>query len=392
MISRLRPTIGIREFAAALSPSHRDDVERFEGSFAKLMGQKYSLAFPYGRTGMILLFEALGLKQKEIICPAYTCVVVPHSIVYSGNTPVFVDCEQGSFNMDLGKAGEVITKKTGAIISTSLFGYPVDLDKLDALKKKYPHVFIIQDCAHSFAAEWKGRPVQKAGTAAVFGLNVSKMLTSIFGGMITTNDDRLYFKLRHLRDKTLHPADWKKGFRRFTYLIAAFSALWEPVYGMINFLERYGYIDYFIRYYDESEIDMPADYLQQMTALEARVGKANIALYEEIIKSRRAAAKCYFTNFIDKPEFILPPKVYGATYSHFVVQVEDRNSWLKEGIKKGIQLGWLIEYSIPEMKAYGSHDPAKFPLAGKYSRSTINLPVWGGKNLSLQIIKRLGND
>jgi len=392
MTPRLKPTIGIKELVAAFHPPHRDDVERFEQLFAKLMGQKYALAFPYGRTGMMLLFEALGLKEKEIICPAYTCVVVPHSILYSGNTPVFVDCEQGSFNMDLGKAEKAITKKTGAIISTSLFGYPVDLDKLDALKKKYPRIMIIQDCAHSFAAEWKGRPVQKVGVAAVFGFNISKMLTSIFGGMINTDNEELYSKLRRLRDKTLHPADLKKSLRRLAYLISVFPALWGPVYGIINSMERYRLIDYFVKYYDEFKIDMPADYLQQMTALEARVGRANITLYEKIIENRKAAARYYFNNFDDNPEIILPPQVPGATYSHFVVQVKDRNGWLKEGIRKGIQLGWLIEYSIPEMKAYGGHDPIKFPVAGKYSRSTINFPLWGGEKMATRITRQLNHD
>ena len=392
MIPRLKPTIGIKELITALHPARMDDVEWFEQDFATLMGQKYALAFPYGRTGMMLLFEALGLKDKEIICPAYTCVVAPHSIVYSGNTPVFVDCEQGGFNMDLSEAEKAITEKTGAIITTSLFGYPVDLDKLDALEKKYPHIMIIQDCAHSFAAEWKGRQVQKDGIAAIFGLNISKMLTSIFGGMITTDNEELYSKLGHLRDKTLHPADWKKGLRRLVYLISVFPALWEPIYGIINYMERYGLIDYFVQYYDESKIDMPTDYLQQMTALEARVGRVNITLYEEIIENRKAAAKYYFNYFNDKSEFMLPPQVHGATYSHFVVQVKDRNSWLQEGIRKGIQLGWLIEYSIPEMKAYGSHDLTKFPVAGKYSRSTINLPVWGGEKLAGRITRQLDND
>jgi len=389
MIPRLKPTIGIKELVAALPPARMDDVQRFEQDFATLMGQKYALAFPYGRTGMMLLFEALGFKEKEIICPAYTCVVVPHSIVYSGNTPVFVDCEQGGFNMDLGKAEKAITEKTGAIISTSLFGYPVNLDKLDALKKKYPQIMIIQDCAHSFAAEWKGRPVQKAGVAAIFGLNISKMLTSIFGGMITTDNEELHSKLRRLRDETLLPADWKKSLRRLVYLISVFPALWEPIYGIINCLERYGLIDYFVQYYDESKIDMPADYLQQMTALEARVGRVNITLYEKIVENRKAAARYYFNCFDDKLEFILPPQVPGATYSHFVVQVPDREKWLDKALRQGVQLGWLIEYSIPEMTAYGGHGLDKFSVSANYSRTTINLPVWGGEKLSQKVCKKL---
>jgi perosamine synthetase len=389
MIPRLKPTIGIKELVAALRPPHRDDVERFERSFAKLMGQKYSLAFPYGRTGMMLLFEALGLKNKEIICPAYTCVVVPHSIVYSGNTPVFVDCEQGGFNMDLGKAEKAITEKTGAIIATSLFGYPVDLDKLDALKKKYPHIAIIQDCAHSFAAEWKGRPVQKAGVAAIFGLNISKILTSIFGGVITTDNEGIYQKLKTIRDQKLKKPDCLKGFRRLLYLMAVYPVFWGPVYNLINRLERSGQLNYFVQYYNDITIDMPIDYLEGMCGVEARVGLNNINRYQIIINKRKEAVKYYFENCPDNEEFQLPPLVNGATYSHFVVQVPDREKYFKKALCQGVQLGWLIEYNIPEMKAYGGNRLDKYPVSANYSRTTINLPVWGGEKLSQKVCKKI---
>ncbi len=114
MIPRLKPCLGWRELVAALSPPRRDDVERFEQAFASEMGQKYAVAFPYGRTGLIVLLEALGLKNKEIICPAYTCVVVPHAIVFSGNTPVFVDSQEDDFNMNIDLLPDVITDKIGA--------------------------------------------------------------------------------------------------------------------------------------------------------------------------------------------------------------------------------------------------------------------------------------
>ncbi len=391
MIPRLKPTLGWAELKAAFSPPGKDDVRLFEEAFAKLMGQKYALAFPYGRTGMILLFEALGFQDKEIICPAYTCVVVPHAIVLSGNRPVFVDCAAGEFNMDLDQVESVINENTGAIIATSLFGYPVNLDKLDEIKKKHPHVQIIQDCAHSFAAEWKGRPVQKEGIAAVFGLNISKILTSIFGGMITTDDEAMFLKLKNLRNSRLKAPSWKKSGKRLLYLLAVYPSFWGPVYGLINRLERSGFLNRFVKYYDETKIEMPEDYLEGLCNIEARVGLTNIKKYKQIITNRRVAASHYFDFILENSDFILPLKVKGATYSHFVVQVKNKNHWLLSTIGFGLQLGWLIEYCIPEMEAYGAANPGEYPIASKYALKTINLPVWGGVKEARKVTSLLDN-
>jgi dTDP-4-amino-4,6-dideoxygalactose transaminase len=202
MIPRFRPELGLAEVLAALRPSSVEDVARFETAFATEMGQRHAIAFPYGRTGLMLLLEALGLSGKEIICPAYTCVVVPHAIVKSGNRPLFVDSRESDCNMDLDLAEAAIGPNTGALIATSIFGHPVDLDRLDVITARHPNLVIIQDCAHSYAAEWRGRPVQQAGRASIFGINISKTATSIFGGMVTTDDADLATRLRELRKKT----------------------------------------------------------------------------------------------------------------------------------------------------------------------------------------------
>jgi dTDP-4-amino-4,6-dideoxygalactose transaminase len=391
MIPRLKPALGAEELCAAFHAPRRDDVRLFEQSFAALMEQKYAVAFPYGRTGLMVLLESLGLKEREIICPAYTCVVVPHAIVYSGNSPVFVDCEPGGYNMDLAAAEKKITEKTGVLIATSLFGYPVDLDRLAGIRSRHPHVRIIQDCAHSFAAQWKGRPVQKEGVAALFGLNISKTLTSVFGGMITTDESELYGILTRIRDERLGKAGGIKGFSRLLYLVSVYPAFWGPLYGLVNRAERSGLISRFVRYYYEGKIDMPRDYLQGISSLEARVGRKNIGRYADVIGRRREAAEYYFAHLNSRPSFRLPPRVEGATYSHFVAQVEDRAAWLQEGLQKDIQLGQLIEYSIPEMQAYGSNSPGAFPVAAAYSRHSINLPVWGGRNLAEKVCRAVSD-
>jgi dTDP-4-amino-4,6-dideoxygalactose transaminase len=389
LIPRFKPDIGFRELIAAFSVPHKDDVERFEQAFAELMEQKYALGFPYGRTGLILLLEALGIKNKEIICPAYTCVVVPHAIVYSGNIPVFVDCEPVGFNMELEAACKAITKNTAAIIATSIFGYPVNLDKLGLVRRRHPQLQIIQDCAHSFAAKWHGRPVQSEGVAAVFGLNISKLVTSIFGGMITTDDKLLYSRIKQLRDVTLRPPGFKKRIMRLLYLLALFPSFSEILYGAINYLERHGLLNKFVKYYDENHIDMPGDYLEAITGVEARIGRVNLKRYPEIIKKRIDAAEYYFTKLKNRSVLKLPPKVAGATYSHFSVEVDNRTKWVQIGIKKGVQLGWLIEYCVPMMKTYGEHPEELFPNAARYSETLINLPIWGGKTVAKKVVKKL---
>ncbi len=387
MIPRLKPYLDWRELLAAFSWPHQDDVGRFEQAFAAKMGQKYAIAFPYGRTGLMLLLEALGLKNKEIICPAYTCVVVPHAIVYSGNIPVFVDSQEDDFNMNLDFVPEAITDKTGAIIATSIFGYPVDLDKLDNIRRTYPHIYIIQDCAHSFAAEWKGRTVQKEGNASIFGMNISKLITSIFGGMVTTDDGELLEKLKALRDDRLKPASFAKSICRLLYLIAVYPTFWEPVYGLINRLERSGLLNFFVKYYDESVIDMPADYLEKMSPVEARVGQVQLEKYDAIVAHRRKMAALYHEHLQDISELLLPPLVEGATYSHYVPVVQGRDTVLQQALRKGIQLGWLIEYGIPEMKAYGGHLSTDFPNAAQYALTTINLPLCEGIKVAREVIR-----
>jgi len=378
MIPRFKPTIGLPEWKAILTPSRPDAVERYEAAFAAHMGQRHAVALAYGRTGLLVLLKALGIKDKEIICPAYTCVVVPHAIVESGNEPVFVDSSEHDFNMDLDLAEAAITKDTVAIIATSIFGYPVDLDRLDLLHKKFPQLLVIQDCAHSFDATWHGRPVQQAGEAAIFGLNISKNIHSIFGGMVTTDNDNLAARIRAVRTLIQRPAPLTKSLKRHLYLAATAVAFTEPMYGLINAMERRRILDRFTKYYDENIIDLPADHAVAMTPVEAEVGLAQIPRAHTITAIRREAAKMYHQGLNASTRLRLPPLVEGATYSHFVALADNRDDLLEQALIRGVQLGRLIEYSIPEMAAYQNRPGARHacPVAKSFAEHAVNLPVF----------------
>jgi dTDP-4-amino-4,6-dideoxygalactose transaminase len=390
LIPRLRPFFNHRELIAALTPTS-GNIERFERNFAKKFECSHGIMFPHGRSGLYSLFKVWNLEGIEVVLPAYTCVVVAHAVVLSGNIPIFVDCSQGSFNMDMGGLRKVITERTRVIIPTHLFGYPMDVNAVDAIVKdaedKYGHkIYIIQDCAHSFGCRWNGELVTKYGDAALFGLNISKTISSIFGGMITTHNDQLAHQLKWFRDKHFRKKGFLKAFKRFLYLFSTYFTFNPYIYYWVNKLERIGLLDRFVRYYDESEIEFPTDWDEMPAEIEARVGLANLEKYDKIIRQRTGDALKYFSHLKDKIGMKLPPNDEGATFSHFVVLVTDRERWLRKYIKKGIQLGWLIEYNVPEMRAYGAHSPQEFPVAASYARSTINLPVSSGLRVARLIV------
>lgn len=377
MIPRFSPGFDGSELRAALRRRGPDDLAAFEWAFATEMGQRHAIVFPYGRTALLLLFEALGLRQCDIICPAYTCVVVPHAIVYSGNRPLFVDAD-GDGNMDLEAVEAAISPTTGAVVATSLFGHPVDLERLAALRRRHPRLAVVQDCAHSFAASWHGREVQRDGVAAVFGLNVSKLVTSVFGGMATTDDGVLAARLRGLRDARLSQPAARKSLQRLLYLVAVHGAFWPPLAGLVHRLEYSGWLDRFTRYYDEHVIDMPDDYLQTMTPLEARVGTAQVRRHRSFIEARRHFADYYRRHLSDLPGLVLPAVAGCASFSHVVGFVTDRSRIMRQAARRGVQLGKVVEYCVPSMPAYRRLDPNNgryWPMAEWLAEHVINLPV-----------------
>jgi perosamine synthetase len=383
MIPRLKPFLGKEELAALFRSNHQA-VEQFETKFAQEFNASEALSFAYGRSALYAFFKALGIEKAEVIQPAYTCVVVAHATVLSGNTPRFVDINLTDYNMDLDQVAEAINEQTRAVIATHLFGYPLDVVQLNSIiaaaEKRYGHkIWVIQDCAHSFDARWKDEPVSAAGDAALYGLNISKTITSIFGGMLTTNDPETANKIKAWSKTHLQNPGWAKSLRRRLYLLAVYPAFNERLYGLVNWLQdETPLLNRLTKaYHLDEKIHFPPDYLDRLTNIEAQIGLAQLRKYPEIIRRRQEHARCYLENLPAFPGWVLPPWVEGATYSHFVVRVPDRAAVLKAAAKYGVQLGQLIEYSVPHIRAYQKWAVGQeFPNSLLCSQQTINLPVY----------------
>jgi perosamine synthetase len=381
MIPRFKTNFNFKEICKILL-INKNAVYLFEKKFAKKFGAKEAIAFPYGRSAQWCFLKALNISDSEIIMPAYTCSVVAHAISLSGNTPIFVDITLDDYNMDLESLPSKITSNTRAIIATHTFGYPQNTDKikniiLNAEKRFGNKIWFINDCCHAFGAKHNGDLVGNTGDVAIYALNISKIITSIFGGMLTFQDEQLANKVRQWRDENYAPPAFSKSLKRRLYLIATFFAFSKSLYWLTHLIQNKTKIlkRYTDSFHLDNKIHFPPDYLEQMADIEAAVGMVQLEKYDEIIDWRRRKAADYHKKFADRKGWELPPINEDATYSHFSIRVEDRDAVIQEFCSKGEEWGQLIQYSIPHLSCYEGSQCFEYPNSLLASKVTVNAPL-----------------
>lgn len=180
-------------------------VGRFEQAFAEYCGTAHAVSCSNGTTALHLALLALGVQPgDEVIVPTLTYVATANAVAYCGATPVFVDAEAATWNMDPGQIEALITERTKGIIVVHLFGHPVDMDPILEVARRRG-LFVLEDAAEAHGAEYKGRRVGAIGDAATFSFFGNKIITTGEGGMITTNDARLAGEMRRLKNHGMDP-------------------------------------------------------------------------------------------------------------------------------------------------------------------------------------------
>lgn len=209
-------------------------VSRYEDEFACWNGSEHAFAFMGGRVALSACIHALRLRPgDEVILPGYTCVVVPNAFDYAGVRTVYSDIELDTYGLDVSRISERITHKTRAILLQHLYGLVCrDYEAILDLAKRH-ELKVIEDCAHSTGAAYKGTKVGNQGDVAFYSTEQSKVFNTIQGGIATTNDITLakgireYYERADLPDETRidkqlrnvalnyyrskHPQRWWKG-------------------------------------------------------------------------------------------------------------------------------------------------------------------------------------
>ena len=219
-------------------------VREFEEKFAALFGVKYGIAVSSGTDAdaiaCAVLYDFGAQRGDEIIIPALTFVATGNAVLQAGFTPVFVDVKKETLNIDVDKIEAAITPKTKAIMPVHLMGKPAQMDKIMDIAKRY-NLHVIEDAAEAHGAEYKGKKIGSIGDMACFSLYAAHIITTIEGGIIITNNEKMAEAARSLRN---HGIDGK-----FRFMRIGFSA--------------------------------------KMNEIEAAVGLGNIDIFHDILEKRR---------------------------------------------------------------------------------------------------------
>jgi len=256
-------------------------IPAFEEKFAAECGCKYGIACVNGTVALHLGLAALGLEPgDEVILPTFTMIATINSVTYTGATPVLIDSEPCTWNMDVEQLADKITPKTKAIIPVHTYGHPVDMDPIMELAEQHG-IFVLEDAAEAHGAEYKGRRAGGLGHAAGFSFYANKIITTGEGGMITTNHAKLAALTQNLRDH-------------------AFSS-------ERHFWHKYVGFNY------------------RMTNMQAAVGLAQTEQMSGFIENRRQNAALYTELLKEIPGIVTPPEASYAknVFWMYSVLVED---------------------------------------------------------------------
>jgi len=176
------------------------EVEELEKQLAKFTGSKHALTCSSGTDAAVLAMMALGIGPgDEVILPAFSFIATAETVVLVGATPVYVDVDMQTCNLDLRQLEKAITPKTKAIQPVSLYGQPCDMDELNAIAKKHG-LAVIEDAAQSFGALYKGKRSCNLSQIGVTSFFPAKPLGCYGdGGAVFTNDDALAEAMREIR-------------------------------------------------------------------------------------------------------------------------------------------------------------------------------------------------
>jgi dTDP-4-amino-4,6-dideoxygalactose transaminase len=312
----------------------RDDLLEFEANFAKYTGVKHAVGVANGSDAINLSLKVLGIGPgDEVITVSHTFIATIAAIVHNGATPVLVDTND-DHNMDPKLVESLITKKTKAIIPVHLNGRLCDMDPIMKLAKKH-NLFVVEDSAQGLGATYKGKHSGCFGNLSTNSFYPFKTLGCYGdGGMITTNDSDLNYKLRCLRD---NGQDRQTG---------------EVLFWGWN---------------------------SRLDNLQAAILNKMLVHLPDMVKNRRAIAKRYQEGFENNPNITLVPgPVDGGdhfdAYQNYVIRSKNRdqlNQYLRDN-----NIGTLISWPIPSHHHKNlnlSH--FSLPHTETLSKEVISLPM-----------------
>ena len=214
MIPVARPFVGAEEEDAVVQVlrsgwlSQGQRVAEFEREFAGYVGAKHAVAVSSCTTALHLGFVAAGIGPgDEVLCPSLSFIATANSIRYVGATPVFVDVDPVTFNLDPNGIEEAITPRTRAILIVHQIGLPAALAEITEIARRH-NLLVLEDAACAIGSSYRNQRVgMPHSLLACFSFHPRKILTTGEGGMVTTADEKVATRIRHLRQHAMNTSD-----------------------------------------------------------------------------------------------------------------------------------------------------------------------------------------
>ncbi|NOH01925.1 MAG: DegT/DnrJ/EryC1/StrS family aminotransferase [Chloroflexi bacterium] len=310
------------------------DVAKLEEEFAAYCGAKYAVGVDNGLSALELSLRAFGIGEgDEVIVPTHTFTASAAAITFAGATPVFVDADPETWNIDVEKIEDAITPRTKAILPVHLYGLPADMHMILGIAEKY-NLVVVEDACQAHGARYKGYRVGSFGNAAGFSFYPTKNLGGCGdGGIITTNDAKAAEAMRALRNcgqrnKNIHEL--------------------EP-------------------------------FNHRLDSLQAAILRVKLKYLDEWIASRRRLAEMY-NRLLAGSSVTTPVELpgYQHVYHLYVVRSPHRDALQAHLKERGI--GTAIHYPSPvhlqPFYANGQNRRGQFPIAEKLCNEILSLPMF----------------
>jgi dTDP-4-amino-4,6-dideoxygalactose transaminase len=310
------------------------EVEAFEAAFAEYVGARFCVGVNSGTAAIQLAVTACGLGiGDEVLVPANTFFATAEAVSTAGATPVFVDADPVSYNIDVSKIEAAITERTRAIMPVHLYGQAADLDSIFSLAERH-HLIVIEDAAQAHGSKYKGRRVGALGRAGCFSFYPGKNLGAYGeGGAVVTNDEEVARRVRLLRDHG--------SAQKYQHEIIGYNFRLEGIQGAV--------------------LNVKLRHLDRWNELR----REHAARYQELLRGS---------------DLRLPVEMPYAehVYHLYVVQSDGRDALQQTLNESGVQTG--IHYPIPIhlQTAYASlnYRRGDFPEAERQAARVLSLPMF----------------
>ena len=327
-------------------------VEEFENKVAEYVGAKYAVAVSNGTAALHVACLAAGIKEgDEVITTPITFAASSNCVLYCGGTPVFADIDEKTYNIDPEDIRRKITPRTKAIIPVHFTGQPCDMDAIYQIAKEH-NLLVIEDAAHALGAEYKGKKIGSISDMTTFSFHPVKPITTAEGGMVVTNDKKLYERLKLFR----------------SHGITREECLMEPKDDSEG-----GW------YYQQLELG----YNYRLTDVQAALGSSQMKKLDAFIQKRCEIVEEYDKAFANNPNIRTPYVLDGVMsgWHLYIIQVLNKNrKEVFEELRKagiGVNVHYIPVYKHPYYQKHGYNEVC-CENAEELYKNMISLPIHPG--------------